>query len=129
MELNRIFCPQCEGEVRTTQLPVPGHSTHSSVSGEGDLVCLDFGEGCRHSGCPLSNVSGVVMAIRLARSGLADETFEHIHAHCEGCLKPTDMKVISKGLAICEECETTNRWVRLKADGGFIILTGVEVTD
>lgn len=129
MEVQRVYCPKCEGEVRTAQLPVPGHSTQPNATADGDLICLDFGEGCSHSGCPITHVSGVVMAVRLARSGLADESFETIRAHCEGCAQSTHMKVVKKGLAVCEDCGTSNRWVRLKADGGYIILTGVEVVD
>lgn len=126
MEIETIYCPRCDGEVKTTVTPAPDHSTHASVRG-GEMICLDLGKGCTHGDCPLSHVSGVVMAVRLARSGMKDQEFETIRAHCEGCRTPTQLKVIDKSLAICTECGATNRWVRLRADGGYIILTGVEV--
>jgi Zn finger protein HypA/HybF involved in hydrogenase expression len=127
MTMDRIYCPHCEGEVRTTITAAPGHSTQANVAGAGELVCMDLGKGCTHSSCPLSSVSGMVMAIRLARSGLAEDKFSTVRAHCEGCHNVVDLKVLDERFAYCDECGTTNRWVRLKADGGYIILTGVEV--
>ena len=129
MKTDRIYCPKCDGEVRTVITPAPGHSTHATLSGGGELICMDMGDGCTHTDCPLSNVSGMVMAVRLARSGLQDEKFETIRAHCESCHEPTELKVIDKRFAVCSSCGSTNRWLRLRADGGYIILTGVEVAD
>lgn len=129
METDRIYCPKCEGEVRTVITPAPSQSTHASMDGGGELICMDMGEGCVHSDCPLSKVSGTVMAVRLARSGLEDHRFETVRAHCEHCAQTADLKIVDKHFAVCSDCGQTNRWVRLKADGGFIILTGVEVVD
>jgi hypothetical protein len=128
MQPERIYCPKCDGEVRTLVSPAPDHSTHASVGG-GELICVDMGEGCLHSNCPLSSVSGTVMAVRLARSGLGDDRFEKITAHCEHCTETAELKVVDRHLAVCSACGKTNRWVRLRADGGYIILTGVEVAD
>lgn len=129
MNPERIYCPKCDGEVRTVITPAPGHSTQATMDGGGELICVDMGEGCIHSNCPLSSVSGTVMAVRLARSGLDDERFEKVTAHCEHCEETAVLKVVDRHFAVCSSCGKTNRWVRLRADGGYIILTGVEVVD
>ena len=62
MELDTVFCPRCADRVRTTELPAPHHSTQANAAHDGDFVCLDMAEGCTQTECPLTHVSGVVMA-------------------------------------------------------------------
>ena len=56
---------------------------------------------------------------------MSDESFETVHARCEGCGQVSDLEVLDDTFALCTLCDTTNRYVKLRlGDDSEITLTG-----
>ena len=120
------YCPHCDKKVGIDVTRPREHSGHANLPEGGELVCLDFGAGCADIRCPLSSVPSVVMGVRLARSGMKEEEWVTVHAVCEGCAQPSDLKVLDKDYAYCSLCGTTNSWMVLDfgKDGTTVTITG-----
>ncbi|MFV2006368.1 MAG: hypothetical protein ACC667_02935 [Longimicrobiales bacterium] len=111
MDVKKAFCPSCDHEVRLTITPDPStHGGHANVADGHQVVCLDFIEGCADRNCSLSGLPAIVMGMRLARSEIEQSRWKTIHALCDGCGDPRDMKIVDSTYAYCTQCGTTNRW-------------------
>lgn len=126
MSEETYYCPHCDKNVDIEVTRSREHQGHASLPEGGELVCLDFGAPCADARCPLSGLSSIVMGVRLARSGLREEDWATVHAVCEGCGQPSDMKVLDREHAYCPLCGTTNSWMILEfgADGSSVTITG-----
>lgn len=125
MKTEIAYCSGCGHKVRLVFTDPPPRGGHANLKDGAEIVCLDYQEACSGGNCPMTGKAGIVMGVRLARSHLADETFETVHACCEGCGQVSDLEVIDERFALCTLCETTNSWVRMQLpDETEIILTG-----
>ncbi len=114
METRTAFCPRCEGPIHVTLTDGPGG--HANVP-DGEVVCLDFHDKCTEGSCPLHGLPGVVMGVRLARSGLKPlEEWDTVTGVCDGCGNTVEMEVLDKTYAVCSICNTTNEWQLIKLD-------------
>lgn len=122
----KAFCPSCRHHVRLTVTPAPPRSGQANLPEGAELVCLDFGEGCTSSSCPFSGTSGIVMGVRLARSGMRpEEDWKVVQGRCQGCGQMVDLEVLDKTYGYCPICGTTNRFVLLELDDE----TAIAITD
>lgn len=125
MKTEVAYCSGCGHKVRLAFTDPPPHDGHANLPDGAEIVCLDYQEACSGGTCPATGRPGIVMGVRLAKSHLADETFETVHARCDACVMVSDLEVIDENFALCTLCETTSRWVRLKlSDDTEVILTG-----
>ena len=115
-EVKKTYCTHCQKEVDVTLSQSAPRSGQANLQESDEVVCLDFGDRCDGEICPLSNLSPVVMGVRLARSGLREE-WTTVRAQCEGCGLVSDLKVLDKDHAFCPLCGTTNTWMVLELDG------------
>ncbi|MCH8937617.1 MAG: hypothetical protein IIB90_18060 [Gemmatimonadetes bacterium] len=124
MESQTVYCPRCEKTVHAAVTRVAPHDTHANVPDGGKLVCLEVGEDCEGMTCPLSGSSTLLMAVRLARSGvIPDEDWPHVRLACGGCGCVVEMEVLDGGHVFCPLCDTTNTVALLKkADGRYAVL-------
>jgi hypothetical protein len=124
LEKRKTFCTHCQKEVEVAVSPGAPRSGQATLGNPGELVCLDFGDECDGGICPLAKLRPVVMAVRLARSGLREE-WSTVRAQCEGCGQVSDLKVLDREHAFCALCGTTNTWMVLELDGdGRVVVTG-----
>jgi len=124
-----MHCPACEGQARITTTELPLHGGQPTLPDSPQLVCLDFGDQCGdRETCALSGLPRMVMAVRLARSGLRPhQQWETTRLPCSGCGKVTDMEVLDDEHAYCPDCGTTNRRVLIQVeDETYITLAGTE---
>ena len=125
MKTEIAYCSGCGHQVRLVFTDPPPRDGHANLREDAQIVCLDYQETCTGGKCPTTGKPGIVMGVRLARSHLADETFRTIHARCDGCGEVADLEILDDTFAICPVCNTTNRWVTLRLDGGdAIAVTG-----
>ena len=123
-EIRTTYCSHCEKKVEVTVTPEAPRRGQATLGNPGELVCLDFGDECDGGICPLAQLRPVVMAVRLARSGLR-EKWTTVRAACEGCGQVSDMKVLDREHAFCDLCGTTNTWMILEFDDdGRVAVTG-----
>ena len=109
MDTEREFCPECQRMVTVAYTQGPGHASQANIPDSNEPICLDFRPHCGDCTCPLFGQPGVVLGVRLARSGLSEESFERVTATCVGCGGTVEMEVLSSSLAYCPSCGTTNR--------------------
>ena len=123
-EIRKTFCSHCDKDVEVAVTPGVHRSGHATLGDPGELVCLDFGDVCDGGICPLAKLRPVVMAVRLARSGLREE-WTTVRAACEGCGQVSDLKVLDQDHAFCDLCGSTNTWMVLEFDDdGKVAVTG-----
>lgn len=123
-KITRATCPSCAHKVRVTLTKAPSHGGHANLPDGAEMVCLDFQEGCSEGTCPLAGVSGIVMGIRLARSGLRGDDWETVHARCQGCGQVVDLEVLDRIYGFCPVCGSTNRLLVLDLDDeGTVAIT------
>lgn len=122
METETAFCPTCRHPVRIAWTPAPTHEGHATLPDAPELVCLDMGDGCPPgSRCPLTGVTRPVMALRLAKSGMAEPATTRMK--CEGCGRVAEMAVVDRTSLLCPLCGTVNRWILLElADRGWVAI-------
>ncbi|MDT8368553.1 MAG: hypothetical protein RQ745_05060 [Longimicrobiales bacterium] len=114
MEISTVYCPGCNHKVRLTI--TPDHRTgHANLPDGGEVVCLDFGEGCSEGACPLTGRPGLVMGVRLVRSHLPHEG-RLLVARCDACGEVAEMEVLDATHAVCSLCENTNEYVIVPVD-------------
>jgi hypothetical protein len=123
-EIRTTFCSHCDKSVEVAVTPEAPRSGQATLGDPGELVCLDFGDDCEGGICPLAQLRPVVMAVRLARSGLRKE-WKTVSAQCEGCGQVSDLKVLDQDHAFCDLCGSTNTWMVLEFDDdGRVAVTG-----
>jgi hypothetical protein len=115
MKTERIFCSACDHEVHVVLTDIPSTEGHATLP-DVELVCLEIGETCTGSMCPLGAESPEVMASRLAHSGFAQRHLPTVQAHCDACDRATALYVLPKNFVSCSECGATRRWTVLQAE-------------
>jgi hypothetical protein len=75
-------------------------------------------------------MSGSVMALRLAKSGLAEGPHRTTRMRCDGCGQVAEMGVVDRTTLLCPLCGTVNRWILLElADRGWVAIGRPGVVD
>lgn len=109
MKVQKIFCSACDREVSIVLTAEPVHEGQANLP-DAEFVCLEIGDTCTGSLCPLFAQPPEAMKARLARSGFDTSGLRHLRAHCDGCDRETDMVVLSREYCHCMECHATNHW-------------------
>ena len=107
MQVQSAFCSNCQRRVSITWTPAPVHQGQANLPDGPEVVCLDPDQDCAANVCPLSNLAGVVMVARLARSGYRPERWELVRAQCSACGERTELQVIDEGHVRCTLCGST----------------------
>jgi hypothetical protein len=108
MKTINAYCSACDQDVRLVLTDEPLQDDPSPIH-DREVVCLEIGEHCNGSLCPVGAVPPVVMAARLVRNGLQTKMQPIIKGACPGCDRTTDLVVVSRDLCICAECGTTSK--------------------
>jgi hypothetical protein len=106
------YCSACDQDVHVVITDPPVMADQAPIEG-GEVVCLDFGARCTGAMCPMFGLPKILMAVRLARSGLRPEAFESVTLPCEECGVTSEMKVLDDSHALCTTCGSRVRWVRI----------------
>jgi len=112
MQSQTAYCSACDQDVRVVITDPPVMAEQAPVEG-GDVVCLDFGARCTGAMCPMFGLPRMLMAVRLARSGLRPEAFKTFRAPCQDCGATVDMQLLDANHAHCPACGSRSRWVRM----------------
>jgi len=76
---------------------------------EAEIVCLEIGERCTGSMCPVGATSPTVMAARLVRNGLQNTMHPLSSLTCDHCDHVTTHVLIDHQFATCSDCGATSR--------------------
>jgi hypothetical protein len=124
METRNAFCPQCDTPLHVTITPGPTVQGGQATLSDAQVVCLDFRDKCTEGSCPLCDVAGIVMGVRLARSGLKPiSEWDTVIGVCSGCEEAVELELLDGTYAYCPQCGTTNQWQLIElADEGHVAL-------
>jgi hypothetical protein len=112
MKHDTAFCTQAGKTVRV--IPEQGaEQSDGQPSSMESAICLDMNHRCVAANCAVTHVPTPLMALRLARSGVAGP-MHHATARCPDCERETVHKVVASVQAICSECGGARRWSELK---------------
>jgi len=115
MKKDTAFCSQAGKIVRMIPAQdaeeLDGHAP--SMAG---AICLDMNHRCVAANCAVTQAPTPLMALRLARSGVAGP-MHHATARCPDCERETVHKVVAAVQAICAECGGARPWAQI--NGGF----------
>ena len=103
MQTQTAFCSACDKDVRIVITDEPSQDGHANLH-ESEVVCLEIGDHCTGSMCPIGAASPTIMAARLVRNGLQTVMQPMLIAPCPGCARETRHIVASRGEATCLEC-------------------------
>ena len=106
MESQTAYCSACDKDVQIVITEQPSQDGQANVH-DSEVVCLEIGDACTGSLCPIGATSPTVMAARLVRNGLQTIMQPVFEAKCPGCDGVTTHVVVEKTHAICETCGVT----------------------
>lgn len=118
MRTEEVYCSGCGHKVRLVFTDPPPHGGHANLTGDPEIVCVDYEEGCAAIKCLVTGKAGIIMGVRLAKSHLNDGRFRVVQALCDCCGQVADQEILDDTYAMCILCEGTNRWANLKSGEG-----------
>jgi ribosomal protein S27AE len=109
MKHHLLLCRARDREVRVMITGTLLQDDQAPVRDEG-LVCLDIGEGCIESLCPLGGSTPDAMVGRLVRSGVPLDALATVVAECPACGQEAEMVLYGHRRAACGQCGAAARW-------------------
>ncbi|MFN8583136.1 MAG: hypothetical protein U0163_19440 [Gemmatimonadaceae bacterium] len=113
MKPQKVFCSACDRDVRVL-MNDSGHDDAQANVHDPEVVCLEIGERCTGSMCPLGAAEPNAMVARLIRSGLPTDHLHLARGYCEACGLENDMALYGTNMAACLVCGTA----RVRAEEG-----------
>ena len=110
MESELVFCPRCSRQVNIVHTLEPGHLGHANVDEGAEPVCLDLGAACDGQLCAVTGEPRIVLAVRLARSGLKETPWQVVKTYCPSCSAVRELEVLDPEHGHCPVCDATVEW-------------------
>ena len=107
MKMQTAYCSAYDKDVHIVITDEPSGDGQANLH-DSEVVCLEIGEACTGSMCPIGATAPAVMAARLVRNGLRTIMQPVIDAHCAGCGRVTTHVIVEPTRARCTECETVS---------------------
>ncbi len=124
MKTQQTFCEACQRRVRLVVPPASAYSGQAVVADQAEVVCLDFGDACPSSGCPVTGLPRLLMGVRLAQSGWRPEALQRIRVPCRSCGLVTEFELLDAAHARCCACGARHRLVHVQTgSAGYLALT------
>ena len=109
MKSAQLFCSACDRQVRVMITDAPLHDGQATLHDE-EVVCLEIGDRCTGSLCPLGAVAPNAMVARIVRNGLSTEGLQTVQASCPSCGTEAELVLYGGGRAACTVCGAGARW-------------------
>ena len=103
MKALNMYCGARDTDVGVLVTDAPTADGQANLL-DADLLCLEVGERCTGSMCPLGAEAPSAFLSRLARDGLLAEWISTDRAVCDRCERVADFILLGDGRAICCEC-------------------------
>jgi hypothetical protein len=107
MKTQLAYCSACDHDVRILVTDEADDQEAQANIPDAEIVCLEIGEKCTGSLCPVGAVSRTAMVARRIRAGVRDVLQPLVKVECEVCGRVTDYFIIDREYATCGECGTT----------------------
>ena len=104
-----MYCSARDSEVRVLLTDEPSHDGQATLL-DSELICLEIGDKCTGSMCPVCAMPPEAVGAKLAKSGYLPQVSRKVLGHCLGCDRETELVLSHGGYSSCSECGTTARW-------------------
>jgi hypothetical protein len=104
-----MYCSARDQDVRVILTDMPESGGQATVF-DSEVVCLEIGEACTGSMCPICAMSPAAVDAKVAKLGLRPEVHKKVKAVCDGCDRETELVMSSGGYVTCTECGTIRQW-------------------
>lgn len=108
MKSQIAYCSACDKDVRIVITDQPSQDGHANLH-DSEVVCLEIGETCTGSLCPIGAAPPSVMAARLVRSDVRTVVQPILSAPCPRCERETPHLLVGRHDATCSECGVTTK--------------------
>jgi hypothetical protein len=109
MQVLQKFCSARDREVSVAITDVPLHDAQAPIH-DAVAVCLEIGEPCERSICPLLTLPVESLRFRLARDGFDTSMLRHLSGPCPACDRTTDLVALDQVHVYCTECSAVSHW-------------------
>src|SRR5688572_6487201 len=79
-----MYCSARDQEVKVFLTDEPAHDGQAPMV-DAEVLCLEIGERCTGSLCPICAMSADAVDARLVHHGLRPEVHRKVRAHCTNC--------------------------------------------
>lgn len=114
MKTKMAYCSACDRDVMIALPDEPAWEGQANLP-DPEVVCLEIGETCTGSMCPIGAQPPSVMAVRLVRSQLKPTMQPLVVARCGVCDQVTKFAVVDADHATCTVCGGTVKRATLEA--------------
>ena len=108
MNPQTVFCSACDRNVQVL-MSDSGHDDAQANVHDPEMVCMEIGDKCTGSLCPLGAAEPNAMVSRLIRSGCTLDHLKLERGYCSACSMEADLALYGKGMAACTICGTTRQ--------------------
>ncbi len=105
MKPQYMFCNGCQRHVQVVVTDPVEDDTQANVH-DPEMICLEIGEWCSGSLCPLGAAAPGAMVARLIHAGEPTDALVVVRGHCEACGLETDLALFGRDQAACTVCGT-----------------------
>ncbi|MFI5311309.1 MAG: hypothetical protein ACHQQ3_08765 [Gemmatimonadales bacterium] len=109
MKSAQLFCSACDRQVKVMITEAPVFDGPATLHDE-EIVCLEIGDRCTGTLCPIGAVEPNAMVARIVRNGLPTEGLHTVQSVCPSCGADAEMVLYGGGRASCTICGTSARW-------------------
>ncbi|HYD52343.1 MAG TPA: hypothetical protein VEA99_06940 [Gemmatimonadaceae bacterium] len=104
-----MYCSARDQDVRVVLTDELANDGQAPVV-DGEVLCLEIGDKCTGSMCPICAMSPEAVDARLVHHGLKPEVHRKIHGHCINCEVDSELIMSSGGYVTCSVCGAMTRW-------------------
>ena len=106
MRVRKMFCSGCDRDVHVVATDAVHEDAQANIP-EPELICLEIGEWCTGTMCPLGAAEPNAMVSRLIRNGLPLDHLKTTRGFCQACGLDNDMALYGRNMAACLVCGTS----------------------
>jgi hypothetical protein len=117
MEYRTMYCGGCDRNVRVL-LPDSGPSDAQPNVHDFEVICVELGDWCNGSLCPLGAAEPHAMVRRLIQEGLPLEHLRRARGWCDACGLENDFVLYASQAAACTVCGTSRSRDGMTASDG-----------
>ena len=106
MEQRTMYCSGCDRDVRVLLTDPAEHDTQANVH-DAELICMELGDWCNGSLCPLGAAEPHAMVRRLVQEGIELDHLQRGRGWCDGCRLESEFVFYASWAAACTVCGTS----------------------
>jgi hypothetical protein len=106
MDYRTMYCSGCDRDVRVVLTDRADGDAQANVH-DAEIICMELGDWCNGSLCPLGAAEPHAMVRRLIQEGLPLEHLRRARGWCDACGLESEFVLYASQAAACTVCGTS----------------------